>query len=155
MSARHREDDVGGLRTHTGEGHQLLPRPFHRKGEDPFDLTAPGVTDRGCRRPDSRGLLTRKAGVPNRPSNLLFGRVRESFGGDSTDSAAQVYQAAAFVRRGRALREDRGDEDLEGRHSAGPVLDRITDLENPHRSEERSAVHGLATSAGGKRWFSF
>src|SRR5712691_12254541 len=66
MSAGHREDDVGGLRTDTGESHQFFPRPSGRKGEDPFDLTAPLVTDCGGDGPDSRSLLTGKACVPDR-----------------------------------------------------------------------------------------
>src|SRR5882762_5744202 len=68
MSAGHREDDVGGLGTDTGKGHQLLPRAFGREAENALDPTVPLVPDRGRRRANPRGLLTRKARVPGRPA---------------------------------------------------------------------------------------
>src|SRR5205807_4140632 len=121
-TASHCEDDVGGLGTDTGKGHQLLPPSFGREAEDALDLTVPLVPDRGRRRADSWGFLTRKACVPNRPRDFLIGSVREPIGRDGTDPTAQVFEPAAFVRRGRALREDGRDEDLERCHPRRPIL---------------------------------
>ena len=36
MAGGHREDDVGRLGSHTGEGHQFLPRAVGRQLENPF-----------------------------------------------------------------------------------------------------------------------
>src|SRR5438445_4808227 len=87
-TASHCEDDVGGLGSDAGKGHQLLPRPFRREAADAFKLTVPLVPDRGRRRADPWGLLTCKARVPNRPRDLFVGSVRESVGRDGTDLEA-------------------------------------------------------------------
>src|SRR6266566_818508 len=88
MSAGHREDDVGGLGTDAGKGHQLLSRAFGREAEDALDLTVPPVPDRGRRRADPRGLLTRKTRVPDRPRDFLIGSAREPIRRDAADPPA-------------------------------------------------------------------
>src|SRR6266480_1080839 len=84
----HREDDVGGLETDAGKGHQLLSRAFGREAEDALDLTVPPVPDRGRRRADPWGLLTRKTRVPDRPRDFLIGSAREPIRRDAADPAA-------------------------------------------------------------------
>src|SRR5207245_11799401 len=37
MTGGHREDDIGGLRTHAGKGHQFLSRAVRRQRQDPFE----------------------------------------------------------------------------------------------------------------------
>src|SRR5436190_516124 len=87
-TASHCEDDVGGLGTDTGKGHQFRPCPFGREAEDALDPAVPLVSDRGRRRADPWGLLTRKARVPNRPRDFLIGSGREPIGRDGTDLEA-------------------------------------------------------------------
>src|SRR5437016_2106029 len=88
MSASHREDDASGPGTDAGKGHQLLSRAFGREAEEALDLTVPPVPDRGRRRADPRGLLTRKTRVPDRPRDFLIGSAREPIRSDAADPPA-------------------------------------------------------------------
>src|SRR5205814_3751771 len=80
---------------------------------------------------------------------------REAVGCDMADPGAQCLEPAPFVRDGRTLREHGRDQDLKRRHRLRPILDRITSLEDAHRSKEGASVHGLRTAADGKKVLSF
>src|SRR5207247_11471726 len=54
-TASHCEDDVGGLGTDTGPGHQFRPCPVGREAENAIDPAVPPVSDRGRRRADPWG----------------------------------------------------------------------------------------------------
>src|SRR2546425_1017549 len=82
-----------------------------------------------------------------------FNDLRSRVGAITPERVAQTPEAeiaAAFVGDGRALRQDRRDEDLERRHPAAPILDRVPGLESPHRAGEGATVHALERGDGRK-----
>src|SRR5438093_11497705 len=103
MAAGHGEDHIGGLRPHAAQGHQFLPRALRRQAEDPFEAVAMSVEEGLCDPTDSRRLLLRETGVPNRLCNLLLRSFRESLRGDCTDTQADVARCAAFIPVRRPL----------------------------------------------------
>src|SRR2546425_1017551 len=96
-------------------------------------------------------ILSQSTTVANeRRCNLRLRRLCDSFRGDRADPRPEVVETAAFVGDGRALRQDRRDEDLERRHPAAPILDRVPGLESPHRAGEGATVHALERGDGRK-----
>src|SRR5207245_8200960 len=108
------------------------------------------LPERASDRDDSRRLLLGETRVPYRRRNLRLRRFCDFLRGDGPDPRPEVLETAAFVGDGRALRQNRRDEDLERRHPAAPILDRVTGLEGPHRAHEGTTVHALERVDGRK-----
>src|SRR6184192_3057086 len=87
MSPAHREDHIRGLRANAGKGHELVPRPVRRKGEDLIEAAGPPVADLLGDGADPGGLLAGEAGMPNRPGDVLLRNAGEAVGRNLADRA--------------------------------------------------------------------
>ena len=103
MSPAHREDDVRGLRANAGKGHELVPRPVRRKGEDLIEAAGPPVADLLGDGADPGGLLAGEAGMPNRPGDVLLRNAGEAVGRIAAESLAAYPPGVPNVLPGERL----------------------------------------------------
>src|SRR3989442_4407159 len=86
MTGGHREDDIGGLRTHAGKGHQFLSRAGCWQRQNPFEAIAAVVEEGSFDAADSRCLLSLETRMPDCRCNLNLRSVGESLRGEWADS---------------------------------------------------------------------